>query len=81
MTKVVRLRPEPPSITTLSFVHDYWVRYPAKRCGESFRVFWNARPSGDYCADNRTGSRLALEYLQYADEHMKFGNGGAMRWG
>ena len=73
MTHVVPLRPEPPSITSLSFVQDYWVRDPGKRQGRNFRCFWSVRPSGDWGADNDLGDRLALEWLEYAQACLTHG--------
>ena len=66
MTKVVPLRPELPTLASLPFVHDYWVRDPGARRGHNFRCFWNVSPSGDWGEDNALGTRLALEWLEFA---------------
>ena len=57
--------PELPPVTTLSFVHDYWVRPPNRKRGKSFRVFWAVSPSGDYLADCEAGQQMALEWFRF----------------
>lgn len=75
-SNVVPLRPEPPDITSLSFVTDYLTTSTKRgQRRQTFRCFWSASPSGDYAADNRAGERLALEWLQYARASDMAGSG------
>lgn len=67
-SNVVPLRPEPPKLpplTTLSFVHDYWVRKPGRKRGEPFRCFWAVSQSGNRRADVAAGRQMAVEWLRF----------------
>jgi hypothetical protein len=65
MTNVVTFPTRPKlDLTDLSFVHEYWVRPPARKRGMAFRVFWAVSPSGDRSADVEAGRQMALEWLR-----------------